>query len=548
VLQDAQGYLWVASSSELARFDGGAFEPADVPPGGLTRGLTLASSGPASPAGPALPGLRSTAEREAGLYVLHNERFQFTLVRELEGRSPQTLFTTRDGALWLGCEDGTVLRRHGEETLVFEPPSALDAKKPPVVATDAEGQAWVLRGNRLWRMDGAQLTEIAFASPEPELRIASSATGGIWVFTRTALLRWTGDEFNEVLRLPELRGAHFVQAALEDSHGYLWVGTRSQGLHRIIGQDILHVPTSSENVVALCEDNEGNIWAATNGGGLCRLRPKAHQLLDQNSGLKDNFSYTVAEDTTGAVWLANRDGGMVRIVKGVIDPVPARAGWRPFSAMSVFPANDGKVWMTGGLGVFRTEAADPETAIRLTSLNHLRNVRATFVARNGDYWLAADPDRIARWSDGLLTTFGPDEGFDGREVRAFAEDATGRVWMGATEGRLFRTNGGRLERVSFPNAENCGALQVLRFEADGTILLGTTRRGVVVFPGGDFSRPLALDTDHGLPGNNITQILSDDHDRTWFASRRNFLAPWQPSARFHRRSRRKRARHRARQG
>lgn len=520
VLQDRRGFLWIGTSTGLARFDGATFEPAEVPAGGIPRGLALVPDGTeGDSASLALPGASAAAEREAGSFVLRGGAFHFKPERDLAGRTPQAVFATRDGTVWFGCDDGTVLRRRGAESQVFEPPASLEGKKPPTFATDAAGQMWILRGNRLARVAGGQLVEIPFPVPEPELRIASSATGGIWVFTRTALLRWNGTALAEVLRLPDLRGAHYVQAVLEDSHGYLWVGTRSQGLCRIIGPDLLHVPTSNENVTALCEDAEGNLWAATDGGGLSRLRAKAHRLMDQNSGLTDNFSYTVAEDTAGAIWLANRDGGMVRIVHGVLDPISTRMGWRQFSAKSVYPSPDGRVWMTGGLGVFRADAARPETVTRVPELNQLRNVRSTFVARNGDYWLATENDRVVRWRAGALTTFGPEEGFDGREVRSFAEDAAGRIWVGAAAGRLYRTNGDRLERQSFPLADSCGALQVIRFEADGTMLLGTTRRGVMIFPAGDLSRPRALDTSRGSASNNISQILDDDHARTWFAAR-----------------------------
>ncbi|HWA27417.1 MAG TPA: two-component regulator propeller domain-containing protein [Lacunisphaera sp.] len=520
VLQDRRGFLWIATSNGLARFDGVAFEPTEVPAGGIPRGLALAPDGAANaPGSLVLPGAGAAAEREAGSFVLRGGTFHFKPEPELAGRNPQTVFAGRDGTVWIGCEDGTVLRRRGAETQLFDPPATLEGKKPPAFAMDAQGQVWILRGNRLARVQGNQLVEISFPAPEPELRIASSATGGIWVFTRTTLLRWTGNALQEALRLPDLRGAHYVQAVLEDSHGYLWVGTRSQGLCRIIGQDLLRVPTSNENVTALCEDTDGNLWAATDGGGLSRLRAKAHRLIDEGSGLTDNFTYTVAEDTAGAVWLANRDGGMVRIANGKLDPISTRLGWRPFSAKSVYPSPDGKVWMTGGLGVFRADAAHPEAVTRVPELNQLRNVRSTFVARNGDYWLAAENDRVVRWRQGALTSFGPEEGFDAREVRSFAEDAAGRIWVGAAAGRLHRFTGERIERLSFPNADSSGSLQVIRFEPDGTMLLGTTRRGVFIFPGGDLARPRNLDTSRGLASNNITQILDDDHARTWFAAR-----------------------------
>jgi signal transduction histidine kinase len=147
-------------------------------------------------------------------------------------------------------------------------------------------------------------------------------------------------------------------------------------------------------------------------------------------------------------------------------------------------------------------------------------VRSTLVARNGDYWFSVDPDRVARMRDDQITTFGPSEGFDGREVRAITEDPGGTIWLGAAEGKIYRSTGdGRFERVPFLGMENAGAVQVLRFESDGTLLAGTTRHGLFIFPPGDRANPKVLNSKNGLPNNNVTQILIDDFDRHWFASR-----------------------------
>ncbi|HEX2854079.1 MAG TPA: two-component regulator propeller domain-containing protein [Opitutaceae bacterium] len=522
VVQDQRGFLWVATDNEVTRFDGTTFERVPVPFETYTRAMARVQGMPAFPA--TRPGASNL--REAGVVVHRNSAWLFEREERLDGKQPRSVFAGPKGTLWIGCEDGTVLRRQGEDVVVFEVPADLPGRKIPVFATDSNGQVWIVRSNRLNRVEGTVLSDVTLPLPEPELRIVSSASGGIWVVTRTALLRWNGSTLAEILRLPDLVGAHFVQAVHEDRHRHLWIGTRSQGLFRVKDGAIEQVPSSSEDVTGICEDTDGNIWAATNGGGLSRLRPKAHQLFDQTSGLKDNFSYTVAEDATGTMWLANRDGGMARIKDGVVDPVSRRAGWRAFSTMSVFPASNGWVWLTTGLGVYRTNPEAPQTAMRFVPLASLRNVRATFVARNGDYWLSADPDRVARWRDDQLATFGAESGFEGREVRAFGEDSTGRIWLGAADGRLFRSNGDRFERVAFSGSGDCGALQVIRFEPDGSVLVGTTRRGVVVFPAGDFSRPRFLDSARGLPGSNISQILTDDFDRYWFASRTGIF--WVP--------------------
>ncbi|HEX2099781.1 MAG TPA: two-component regulator propeller domain-containing protein, partial [Candidatus Synoicihabitans sp.] len=372
-------------------------------------------------------------------------------------------------------------------------------------------------------VEGDDWAPVPLPLPNSEARIASSASGGVWLFTRDRLWRWQDERFVERAVLPELQGAHFVQAAIEDRHGFLWVGTRSQGVYRVVNSELLPVPVSSNDVTALSEDADGNIWAATDGGGLSRLRPKAHHLFDRTSGLKDDLSYTVTTDTAGAVWLANRDGGMVRIVGETVEIASQRAGWRSFSARSAYAALDGTVWMTTGIGVFRTQAAAPDQLERVASLSHLRGARATYVTRAGDYWLAADPDRVARWTGGRLTTFGPDEGYGARELRALAEDSGGRLWLGAANGALFRFENERFQRVPFLYDHDAGVLQVIRCEDDGTLLIGTTRRGVLVVPRGDFARARYLDRQRGLVDNNISQILVDDADRVWFAARRGIF-------------------------
>jgi signal transduction histidine kinase/streptogramin lyase len=323
-----------------------------------------------------------------------------------------------------------------------------------------------------------------------------------------------------VAKLPELLGAHFIETSTEDPEGNLWIGTRSQGLFRIGGGALLRVPTSNDEISALVHDRDGNLWVGTNGGGLDRLRPRAHWLFDQGSGLKDNFSYTIAEDAAGAIWLANRDGGVARIRNREVDPISRRAGWRPFSAMSVFPAKDGGMWITTGIGIFNTDRSDEARVSRVPALANTKLVRVSFVARNGDYWISLDPDRVGRWRDGKLQAFGAGEGFEGREVRAIVEAADGAMWFACGDGRLYRKSGdAAFVRVALPEWLQPGGLQALSFEADGTLLVGTTRSGLLIFPQGDFAKMRVLKNTHGLPSNNITNVLADDHGRYWFASR-----------------------------
>jgi signal transduction histidine kinase/ligand-binding sensor domain-containing protein len=527
--QDMKGYLWVATNRGIARFDGMAFDVIATPSEASARGIIYRPSLIVGERTARLDrgSLVTYSDEPAtgnsdGFYHCENGSFNFTQEPVISDKVVKAVFAEDDGTLWLGCEDGTLLRRHGLESEVYKTPIGLGGKYSPAFAMDAAKQLWVVIGTHLARHDGAHWTriDVPLERGETQIRIASSRTSGPWLITRTTVFKWSGDKLDEIAKLPDLLGAHFIQTAIEDRHGDLWIGTRSQGLFRISEKQILHIPTSNEDISILLEDTGGSIWVGTNGGGLNRLRPRAHRLCEKTSGLKDNYSHTVSEDESGAIWLGNRDGGAARIVNGEVDPISKRAAWRPFNAMSVYPAAGGGMWISTGIGVFKTDAAQPENVQRVHSLNNFKLVRSTFVARNGDYWLSLNPDRIARSRGDQTTVFGPSEGFDGREVRAFAEDASGAIWVGAASGKLFRSKGDKFERILIEGEKNLGSLQALRFEPDGTLLIGTTRTGVLILPQGDRSHPRTLDSEHGLPNNNVTQILADDFGHYWFASYR----------------------------
>jgi signal transduction histidine kinase/ligand-binding sensor domain-containing protein len=524
--QDEKGYLWVATSGGLVRFDGTTFDPTPTPPEVSPRGLiyrrTLDHAGPDGLI--ALGNINGNTDgnvpgKPDGYYLNDNGTFRFQREPSLGDKVVRSAFVEEDGTLWLGCEDGTVFKRKGDATERFATPPGVSGRRIPNFATDGEKRVWVSIGPTIARYDGRHRVALPAQHGGTEIRIASSHTGGPWVLTPSAALKWDGEKLNEIVALPELLGAHFIQCAVEDRQGNLWIGTRSQGLYRIAPQQLLPVETSHEDIYSLFEDAEGDIWAGTNGGGLDRLRPKAYRLFDRDSGLSDNFSATVAEDAKGDIWLANRDGGVVRIQGERVDPISRRAGWRQFSAMSVYPSADGGMWITSGIGVYHTYPDSPDKIERLRSPNDLKLVRSTLVARNGDYWLSLDPDRIARWSNERVTIFDSAQGFDGREVRGLAEDAAGTIWVGAGEGKLFHTDGERFVPVPLAGAEKYGSLQVLRFEDDGTLLIGTTQAGVLILPPGERSQPHVLGSEQGLPNDNVTQILTDDFDRYWFASR-----------------------------
>ncbi len=509
--QDADGYLWVGTTSGMTRFDGTHFTEYPLTPerASYTRVTTSNVN----------HGLIAAPFFRRGLVALHRDGFRPWRAEEFEGRVVTALFSEPGGALWIACDDGTVVRHDRGRSKVFGREDGLPRARVRTFAVDRSQQVWIASDGFVARYEDGELIPWTDNFDGSELRIGSSETGGPWLVTRDRILRLEGERAITQTSLPPLLGAHYVQAIEEDRNGVLWFGTRSQGLHILVDGALQQVPTAHEDIFSLCEDRDGNMWIGTNGGGLYRVRRKAYRLYDKSAGLLDNFTHTVAEDSRGNLWFANRDGGVARVHDGAVEALASRPGWPRMSAVSIFPTPGGGMGVTSGAGVFEFSEDPQRTVKKIAGFPEGSAVRATFAARNGDVWFSLDPNRVGRLRGESLKIFGVADGFDGRQVRGMAEDSSGAILLGTGDGRLFRGRDDRFEQLSTGGVAT-GAIQTIRVESDDEIWLGTVESGIVVLRGGKARR---ITEREGLPDSNITQILPDGHGYFWFGSKRSIF-------------------------
>lgn len=509
VYQDTDGYLWAATTEGLARFDSTYFESCNE---------SLRAAG-ASVSVQALREVRGLgllcAPESGGLYVRRGDRW--VRLPWAGSRAYNLLFTERDGTLWASGEDHTILRFHHGAATVFAAADYGSIRPNAYFATDGDNRLWVCTGSFLGRYEDGRLVRSGFRFGNTEVRIASSRQGGPWVVTRDRIHKLTGDTPDAGIPVPRLLGGHYIHTLHEDRTGALWIGTRSQGLFVLTHGKLYSVPASSEDVHSLCEDSEGNLWAGTNGGGLDRLRLKNFQLYNKTLGLLDDYSYGVCQDATGDIWFANRDGGVARLHHGNLEVLPTdpRQPLRLANAHSLAPDRQGKIWLTTGQGILKIDpSTTPPSTQPVDGMPVLKQVRASFVAKNGDYWVTIDPSRIGRWAHGQFTSYGPDEGVIG-EVRCLTEAPDGHLWIGTAEGKILRFDGQRFAPVGPPPPEPLGPVQAIYFESPDVIWICTARTGLGVIADGKFQ---LFDTRHGLPDDSLTDLVRDNEGSFWFGS------------------------------
>lgn len=252
-------------------------------------------------------------------------------------------------------------------------------------------------------------------------------------------------------------------AVLQDSDGFLWIGTYGGGLIRFDGYENTVYKPGGENpfpdayVHALYEDRGGMIWIQTGTAGLVRYDKETgvftrfvHDPQDPDS-LSSNQSTLFAmgsmdETADGTLWIGTRDGlnafdprkqSFIRYSADAGKP----SGLSGSNIHAVLVDRGDRVWEgTDGNGLnlldraagrFTHYAHDPKNPRSLPS----DTVYALFEDRDGALWIGTDWGLCRLDSmDGLFTRFPADpaapDGPKRNIVISIAQDVQGHLWLG----------------------------------------------------------------------------------------------------------------------
>jgi len=316
----------------------------------------------------------------------------------------------RSGAYWLGAGGGKVDRFFAasqEFRKLFADPAAdapLSADQVTSVYRDQAGNFWVGTQKGLNRQNSSGSGFIQYhADPgDPESlngdyigAILMDSRSQLWVGTDRGLARFnpaTGKFIRlgstlQTLGDPSVQDTRRLERAnitslIQDSQGWLWVGTRRDGLIRFDPEteklvtyspaDKLHY-LSGWHVLALAEDGEGNIWVGTQDNGLNRI--------DLENGITEDFvSYAddpnwliedtvtaLAVDNPGAMWIGT-NSGLYRF-----DPIRRQTFRTPITAtiFGILTDRTGNLWASTNQGLYRYDPVR-DAAHHFTSADGLR--------------------------------------------------------------------------------------------------------------------------------------------------------------------------------
>jgi len=563
IVQDGDGFLWVATQSGLQRWDGHQLR---------TYRADIAAPG-------ALPD-------------------SFLL----------DLFVDSRRQLWLGTNSAGLVRYDPLSDTFASPLAAGESLSRASVyafAEDGAGGLWIGTGGGLDRLDVATgkvlksaQSPLASSLPKGGVRaLLRCPDGTLWVGAEKGLFRLVpgGDHFETVALRTGEGEVPIVSKLMLDDQGRVWIGTRVHGafvaapgegaakpLRELATGD---VGTGTETVTALAQAREGEVWVGLSGEGILRVdsmrwASKRERHQDHAGGsLADNDVFALYRDDRGLVWVATdtalsfatQQQDFATLFGGGANSLVSHPNV-PF----VLPRPDGRIWVSvgdggidiveatqGRLGQLRPDPSRPATALpkgRVLSMVPAADGGVYLGTQRGLYWADARARSVRRiiiegrpatasvWAmawqgnklwigrldglwcvepavDGSMKVMAREEGprLGDQRLTALLPAPDGTLWIGTSSGlvkldpvtmAVSRLPEERAGRTGLPAAY----VSSLLYDEQGTLWVGVFGAGIraVDWPvNGAEPRIRRITISEGLPHNGVNALVLDWRGDLW---------------------------------
>lgn len=508
--QSADGYLWLATYSELYRFDGVTFksykQTFDL---AQPRSLFQDSQN------------RMWIGTTAGIFIYSNGTFTPAAVDSSIPLS--TVFTfaeLRDRSILLGTQSG-ILSFDGtgfaDRSLEFD----VQGTNVWSIAETEDGEIWVGTDKGVRRKTSSFVEQIDTTSGSLKHNIVRSIIedrfNNIWIGTGGGgITRYRNGSFSTFTTKDGLP-SNVIRTIFEDRNGSIWIGSSGGGLSRYLNgrfETLGSVDGLTTDVVwALRQDREGSLWIGTGGGGLNRLRDSRFTALTKREGIGNNFLWTVYEDNRGAQWIGTNGGGVTVWENGSARTYTI--GSTPLSNIvrTVIDDRAGRMWIGTSDGVYSSPSSAPHSFRRYSAIT-AKTTLSTFQSRDKTLWFGTLENGLYALSGGTLSQYTTATGLLSNNIRAITQHPDGSLWFGMDGGIQILRRGKKLQWERFPENTSLKKEEIrdIYIDADSVVWIGTDRGGLRRYKNGAMKQFLSAE---GYDAVSVHEIQEDNLGYFW---------------------------------
>lgn len=303
-----------------------------------------------------------------------------------------------------------------------------------------------------------------------------------------------------------------VYCLLEDSRGFLWIGSEGGGLSRFDGREFVTFTTEhglADNTVrCLYEDRDGIIWAGTDGSGLSRFDGKEFTSFNQENGLSNDYIRCITQGAAGDLWIGTFGGGVNRLhFEGDSLLVTVFGTDGPLSSNTIracLTDSKGNIWFGTDDGVCHLNGNDDTNWIFESFTEHERAL-VLYEDNQQNIWIGTENGVIKKGPKGFehLTT---QDGLISDRIRAICQDEAGNLWFGTQEG-VSRYDGKQFYAYTSKNGLSSDRIRHIIKDRTGNLWFGTHFGGICRFSGEEF---IHFTTQDGLPNNQVLSVFNNN--------------------------------------
>ncbi len=336
---------------------------------------------------------------------------------------------------------------------------------------------------------------------------ASTNSYGLYKFSRDGVQRYTTDD--------GLLSNHLGHLYL-DSEGAIWV-TGPRGLNYILNNKIYSITRGqgipdSDNKV-LIQDHEGNYWIGTSTKGIFQLRKTIISNYSEKDGLRNDQILSISNRSDGGLLIGTNGGGLYELRNNKITYSPLNKSIKEKFIWSIFEDSQKRVWCSDSDLFYIDEMGK---AVYTTSGEfYLYNTQAIYEDKTGAIWVGYRFG-LLRYYNNKFERYSTEQGLSDNDVRCIYEDDKGNIWAGTVNG-LNKISKGKVEAfANIPGLRN-QYIRAIHQDSDGVLWFGTYGGGLLRYKNNKF---FVFTTENGMHDNVISNIVEDHNGYFWMGGNR----------------------------
>ena len=414
---------------------------------------------------------------EGGVSVYDPKDDSFTLHKLTEqGASVYGISEDNHGRIWIGTQGDGLFMYDGQTFSNYSNTignvSNLIGDNIHTLYTDKDGHLWlsIFQGGVNMLRPAPLFGGISHSNHKPNEGMSHKSVLSICPYTKeTVYIGTDGDGINiwntvnnqvQHIRAGE-RGlkSNNIRAIYKDHDGKIWIGTYLKGLQLYDPQKMTctgfeNIPDdttslSNNDVACITEDLLGNIWIGTNGGGV--------NLMDKQTGKFKAFTHSNGPNSDHSI---------------INDHIT-----------SLYVDHHGYLWISTFWGISRMDPSNK--TIRNINLADRHNTYFCFLEDSKQRFWAGSTNglKLININDGSFQSFTTDDGLPNNVINGISEDSHGNLWL-STDYGICKFNYDNMSAINYYTEDGLFSNEFmhnsLATDSDGEMYFGSVE-GVTKF-------------------------------------------------------------------